>query len=65
MRIKVFTAATTSDLEMDVNKFISKRDIDVINLDYTTVVTGHSHMAYTVMITYNMHGLVEENEEAL
>ncbi|MCL2697917.1 MAG: hypothetical protein FWE74_07535 [Oscillospiraceae bacterium] len=65
MKIKVFTAATTHDLEKDVNRFIAQRDIDVVKMDFSTAVTASVHMAYSVMVTYEAHGLVIENEEAL
>jgi hypothetical protein len=64
MKIKVITAATTSDLEKDVNKFISLKDINVMKMDFSTAVTG-MHLAYSVMLTYESHGIVSENEEAL
>jgi hypothetical protein len=65
MKIRIFTAATTGDLEKDVNRFIAQRDIDIIKLDFSTCVTSSVHMAYSVMISYEAHGLVIENEEAL
>jgi hypothetical protein len=65
MKIKIFTAATTHDLEKDVNRFIAQRDVDMIKMDFATCVTSSVHMAYSVMITYEAHGLVIENEEAL
>jgi hypothetical protein len=64
MKIKIITAATPSDLEKDVNKFISLKDVNIIKMDFSTAVTG-MHIAYTVMLTYESHGIVSENEEAL
>jgi hypothetical protein len=65
MKIRIFTATTTSDLEKDVNRFVAQREIDIIRMDFSTAVTANVHMAYSVMITYEAHGLVIENEEAL
>jgi hypothetical protein len=65
MKIKIFTAATTHDLEKDVNRFIAQREIDIVKMDFTTTVTSSVHLAFTVMVTYEAHGLVIENEEAL
>jgi hypothetical protein len=60
MKIRIFTAANAADLEADVNKFISKRDLDVIKMDFTSTTKD-----YAVMVSYETHGFVMENEEAL
>ncbi|MCL2019991.1 MAG: hypothetical protein FWG70_09570 [Oscillospiraceae bacterium] len=62
MKIKIFTAATAGDLEADVNKFISQKEVNIIKMDFSTAVTGNVHMAYSVMLSYEMHGFIEESE---
>ncbi|MDR2531591.1 MAG: hypothetical protein LBC82_01975 [Oscillospiraceae bacterium] len=60
MKVKIFKATVTSDLEADVNKFIAKKDVNIIKMDFST-----STKDYAVMVTYETHGFVIENEEAL
>ena len=62
MKIKIFTAATAGDLEMDVNKFIALKEVDVVKMDFSTAVTGNMHLAFSVMISYELHGMIEEAE---
>ncbi|MCL2636921.1 MAG: hypothetical protein FWD48_00985 [Oscillospiraceae bacterium] len=65
MKIRIFTSAAAAELEKDVNRFIAQRDIDIVQMQFSTAVTSSVHMAYSVMVTYEAHGLVIENEEAL
>jgi len=62
MKIKIITATVASELEQTVNKFIAQKDIDVLKMDFSTAVTGNVHLAFTVMVSYEVHGMIEEAE---
>jgi len=62
MKIKIITATVASELEQSVNKFIAQKDIDVVKMDFSTAVTGNVHVAFTVMVSYEVHGMIEEAE---
>ena len=55
MKIKIFTSFLAKQLKRKVNKFITRKDIEVINMEFQAHFWG-----YAVMVTYKSSGIAEE-----
>lgn len=54
-KVKIFTEQYSSELEEDINQFIQKNNITIVDIKYTST-THYAHYAtyYSAMIIYTM-----------
>ena len=55
MKVKLFDESHELDLEKSINKFLSERDIDLIDIKYSCAITTYGEeqiYCFTAMIIY-------------